>query len=97
MTSEPGHTGRPCLKETMRTLLSVARAYKNDGDVAPSESTTSDSSSGCIESHSVSVHALNILRALYRDSRLGEYIIPFIPKGVEIAVHGFSAALWPVS
>lgn len=46
---------------------------------------------------SAPVHALNILRALYRDSRLGEHVIPFIPEGVEIAIHGFSASLWPVS
>lgn len=46
---------------------------------------------------SASVHALNILRALYRDSRLGEYVIPFIPEGLQIAIRGFSASLWPVS
>ena len=58
-----------------------------------------DSSSDCDvpQLYSAAVHALNILRALYRESRLGEYVIPFIPEGVEIAVHGFSAAIWPVS
>ena len=42
------------------------------------------------------VHALNILRALYRDSRLGEHIVPFISDGVMIAIEGFSAKFWPV-
>jgi hypothetical protein len=94
LTSEPSHAGRPCLKETMRTLLSVARVYKATGNVVPRES--SDPTVGYTESHSASVHALNILRALYRDSRLGEHIIPFIPEGVKLAVDGFSASLWPV-
>lgn len=47
-------------------------------------------------SQPAAVHALNILRALYRDSRLGEHIVPFIPEGVMIAIEGFSAPLWPV-
>lgn len=43
------------------------------------------------------VHALNILRALYRDTRLGDSIVPFVAEGVMIAVEGFSSTLWPVS
>lgn len=42
------------------------------------------------------VHALNILRALYRDSRLGDHMMPFVPEGVRIAITGFAANLWPV-
>lgn len=42
------------------------------------------------------VHALNILRALYRDSRLGEHVVAFIPEGVKVAITGFAANLWPV-
>ena len=85
----------------MGTLLSVAKEYKTTSNLVCSEKCTSDFSGSCndstsSETHSASVHALNILRALYRDSRLGEHIIPFIPEGVEIAVHGFSASLWPV-
>ena len=59
--------------------------------------TGSDGSCDAIQPHSAAVHALNILRALYRDSRLGEHVTPFVPEGVEIAVRGFSASLWPVS
>jgi hypothetical protein len=58
--------------------------------------TDSSSNSDDTQPLSAPVHALNILRALYRDSRLGEHVIPFIPEGVEIAIHGFSAPLWPV-
>ena len=46
---------------------------------------------------SASVHALNILRSLFRDSRLGEHVVAFIPDGVILAVHGFSDSFWPVS
>lgn len=43
------------------------------------------------------VHALNILRALYRDTRLGENIIPFIADGLQAAVLGFTSPVWAVS
>lgn len=126
MTSEPSHTGRPCLKLAMRALLTVASICKQP--VSSNTSTTPDPSQGTSDDTTVStnadieimtedtittplvhssdddatqllsasVHALNILRALYRDSRLGEHVIPFIPEGVEIAIHGFSASSWLV-
>lgn len=46
---------------------------------------------------SLKVHALNILRALYRDTRLGENIIPFIADGMQAAVLGFTSPVWAVS
>ncbi|XP_056902918.1 thyroid adenoma-associated protein isoform X1 [Takifugu flavidus] len=42
------------------------------------------------------VHALNILRALYRDTRLGENIVPFVSEGMQAAVLGFTSAVWAV-
>ena len=86
----------------MHSLLSVARQLSfvpESTECVGIQEPVIDSYSDddIIQSHSAAVHALNILRALYRDSRLGEQIIPFIPEGVEIAVHGFSASLWPVS
>ena len=42
------------------------------------------------------VHALNILRALYRESRLGDQVVPFIPDGITIAIQGFAESFWPV-
>jgi hypothetical protein len=45
----------------------------------------------------VRVHSLNILRALFRDSRLGEAVEPFVADGVKVAIEGFKAAAWAVS
>ncbi|KAL0964357.1 hypothetical protein UPYG_G00322770 [Umbra pygmaea] len=42
------------------------------------------------------VHALNILRALYRDTRLGENIVPFVSEGMQAAVLGFTSPVWAV-
>ena len=43
------------------------------------------------------VHARNILRALFRDTRLGEHVFPFVAEGVAIALQGFLSDSWAVS
>ena len=58
--------------------------------------TLSSRSAAESQHQSVAVHALNILRALFEDSRLGVTIVPFIPDGVMIAIEGFAAVFWPV-
>ena len=100
LTAEPAHTGRVCLKSTMETLLAVATESTAPRPCAipvSVQETVEQPSSSNLSSQPAAVHALNILRALYRDSRLGEHIVPFIPQGVMIAIEGFSAPLWPVS
>ena len=43
------------------------------------------------------VHACNILRALYRETKLGEDVFPFVSNGVVVAVKGFHSNNWAVS
>lgn len=95
LTSEPSHTGHTCCKSTVKTLLKVAKDGMST-DQTPPTSSTEDGVGSSVQSQPAAVHALNILRALYRDSKLGDFIVPFIPEGVMIAIEGFSASLWPV-
>uniref|UniRef100_A0A8D2L6G7 tRNA (32-2'-O)-methyltransferase regulator THADA n=1 Tax=Varanus komodoensis TaxID=61221 RepID=A0A8D2L6G7_VARKO len=51
----------------------------------------------CLASPSnVPVHALNILRALFKDTRLGENIIPYVADGMRAAILGFTSSVWAV-
>ncbi|XP_068927698.1 tRNA (32-2'-O)-methyltransferase regulator THADA isoform X2 [Petaurus breviceps papuanus] len=52
--------------------------------------------SGDSQSSVPQVHALNILRALFRDTRLGENIIPYVADGIQAAVLGFTSPVWAV-
>lgn len=98
LTAEPAHTGRVCLKSTMETLLRVAtECTASPRTTAAATTAEQETAEQSTPSQPAAVHALNILRALYRDARLGEHIVPFIPEGVMIAIEGFSAPLWPVS
>ncbi|XP_054977964.1 thyroid adenoma-associated protein isoform X2 [Sorex araneus] len=51
---------------------------------------------GDVQSTVPKVHALNILRALFRDTRLGENVIPYVAEGLQAAVLGFSSPVWAV-
>lgn len=42
------------------------------------------------------IHALNILRNLYRESRLNQVIGPYVARGLILSVTGFEAPDWPV-
>lgn len=76
----------------MHTLLKVAEEGVSINQTPP----TSSMENGSVQSQPAAVHALNILRALYRDSKLGDFVVPFIPEGLMTAIEGFSASLWPV-
>ncbi|XP_059929781.1 thyroid adenoma-associated protein [Gadus macrocephalus] len=81
LSSEPKASSCSLLKMTMRELTSLAAPSADQDD---KNSTVSQ------------VHALNILRALYRDTRLGENIIPFVSEGMQAAVLGFTSPIWAV-
>lgn len=42
-------------------------------------------------------HALNILRALFRHTQLGEIVTPYVSPGVEAALRAFRSNFWGVS
>ncbi|XP_050527383.1 thyroid adenoma-associated protein homolog isoform X2 [Daktulosphaira vitifoliae] len=42
------------------------------------------------------VHALNVLRALFRCSNLGEFVDPFISRAINISIILFNSSSWPV-
>ncbi|KAF8795715.1 Thyroid adenoma-associated protein like protein [Argiope bruennichi] len=42
------------------------------------------------------VHALNILRALFRDSCLSDFLIPFVSEALMISITGFKSHYWIV-
>ncbi|XP_037553391.1 thyroid adenoma-associated protein homolog, partial [Nematolebias whitei] len=79
LSSEPKSSSCSLLKKTMKELTVLA---------LPSPDRTTGSCSV------PQVHALNILRALYRDARLGENIVPFVADGMKAAVLGFTSAVW---
>ncbi|XP_061083567.1 LOW QUALITY PROTEIN: thyroid adenoma-associated protein [Conger conger] len=81
LSSEPKASSCSLLKMTMKELTSLATPKPD-----------------CLTNHSTvpQVHALNILRALYRDTRLGENIVPFVSDGVQAAVLGFTSPVWAV-
>lgn len=53
----------------------------------------SEASSGLGNSR---LHCLNILRNLYRESRLNQLIGPYVARGLMVAITGFEAPDWPV-
>ncbi|XP_030603636.1 thyroid adenoma-associated protein isoform X2 [Archocentrus centrarchus] len=81
LSSEPKSSSCSLLKMTMRELIALAM---------PSADRNTDTSTV------PQVHALNILRALYRDTRLGENIVPFVSEGMQAAVLGFTSPVWAV-
>jgi hypothetical protein len=54
-------------------------------------------SSFCVDSVDAHIHALNILRSLFRHSLLGESVTPYIAQGVIVAIRGFKGKTWAVS
>ncbi|KAM9316838.1 tRNA (32-2'-O)-methyltransferase regulator THADA [Gastrophryne carolinensis] len=81
LTSEPKNSKAGLLKMTMKELISLALP---SSDLSGNNSTIPQ------------VHALNILRAIFRDTRLGESIMPYVGDGTQAAVLGFTSPVWAV-
>ncbi|KAJ7373357.1 hypothetical protein OS493_012949 [Desmophyllum pertusum] len=82
VTTEPSAAARACFKRVMIELLRIAS--KPTGDFKICDSTLPQ------------VHACNILRALYRETKLGEGVFPFVSDGVVVAINGFHSDSWAV-
>ncbi|KAI5638201.1 putative death-receptor fusion protein (DUF2428) domain-containing protein [Phthorimaea operculella] len=70
-----------CFHECMSTLLRLARTPQ----------TTEQQSETAIETRT---HAINILRALFRNSALDESVAGYVGDGLKIALEGFEGATW---
>ncbi|XP_072366552.1 thyroid adenoma-associated protein isoform X3 [Scyliorhinus torazame] len=81
VSSEPRGSNLGLLKLTMKELISLALPLAM-----------------CQDEHATipQVHALNILRALFRDTRLGENVIPYVADGIQAAILGFTSPVWAV-
>ncbi|KAH6923738.1 hypothetical protein HPB50_005805 [Hyalomma asiaticum] len=42
------------------------------------------------------VHAMNVLRALFREARLGDAVMPYAADGIQVAIIGFGSKIWAV-
>eukprot|EP00118_Oscarella_pearsei_P004268 m.17973 g.17973 ORF g.17973 m.17973 type:complete len:1862 (+) comp27575_c0_seq3:14-5599(+) len=85
LATEPDTAGRPHLKSVMAGLLDISEMTNVPEEDLSEKSLTLPQ-----------VHALNILRDLYKDSRLGEHVVSFIARGISTAVQGFSSNSWAV-
>ncbi|CAL1537329.1 unnamed protein product, partial [Lymnaea stagnalis] len=83
-STEPATTGRKCFHQVMRDLLALAAGQHNAGQA--------DVTKG----GEAQVHAVNILRSLYRDARLGEDVLPYVSDGLIAAILGFKSEQWAV-
>lgn len=60
--------------------------------ICENKSTTGDS-----EDFERVVHALNVLRALFRCSELGDQVGPYVSRAIHISIVLFNSSSWPVS
>ncbi|CAG5133516.1 unnamed protein product, partial [Candidula unifasciata] len=80
-STEPATGGRKCFHSVMKELLILALSHVREDR---------------LQSSQAQVHALNILRALYRDARLGEEVVPYVADGLKASILGFKSEQWAV-
>lgn len=42
------------------------------------------------------VHGMNVLRALFREAKLGDAVMPYVADGIQVAIIGFESKNWAV-
>ncbi|KAL8624379.1 hypothetical protein ACOMHN_012779 [Nucella lapillus] len=83
VATEATSSGRPSFHQAMGQLLTIAQS---SAALTPSRSANTDAQ----------VHALNVLRALFKDSRLGEDVAIYISDGLKASILGFKSQYWEV-
>ncbi|XP_015218624.2 thyroid adenoma-associated protein isoform X1 [Lepisosteus oculatus] len=81
LSSEPKSSSCSLLRMTMKELTALALSMQDN----PTDGSSVPQ-----------VHSLNILRALFRDTRLSENIVPYVAEGVQAAILGFTSPVWAV-
>ncbi|XP_070182085.1 tRNA (32-2'-O)-methyltransferase regulator THADA-like [Littorina saxatilis] len=83
VATETASSGRPSFHKAIGQLLHIALSSTDP------ESLQSSNTDG-------QVHALNILRTLFKDTRLGEDVAPYICDGLKAAILGFKSQFWEI-
>ncbi|XP_022790978.1 thyroid adenoma-associated protein homolog isoform X3 [Stylophora pistillata] len=112
VTTEPSAAANNCFRQVMAELLQVAANLIDSSSISDStlpqvcfkQLKFSFSYIRVTETYDIvlshlcpsQVHACNILRALYRDTKLGEAVFPFVSDGVVVAIDGFLSESWAV-
>ncbi|XP_076464247.1 tRNA (32-2'-O)-methyltransferase regulator THADA-like [Babylonia areolata] len=81
VATETPTSGRPSFHTAMSQLLGIALS-----SVPSAQSASTDAQ----------VHALNVLRALFKDTRLGEDVAVYVSDGLRAAILGFKSQYWEV-
>ena len=99
--ASPTMGGKTMLQRAVETLLAAA----GGGNATPAAYARGGTDMGAVPvaqtggaptAWRVRVHALNVLRLLFKHSPLGDAIIPWVPAGIAVAVSGFSSPAWGV-
>ncbi|XP_050405333.1 thyroid adenoma-associated protein homolog [Patella vulgata] len=80
LTTEPLANEQRCFNQTMKRLLELS--------VCKTSTSTTD--------NPPKVHALNILRVLFKDNKLGDFVAPYISAGLKASILGFKSKYWSV-
>ncbi|KAK6183578.1 hypothetical protein SNE40_011032 [Patella caerulea] len=80
LTTEPLANEQRCFNQTMKRLL----------ELSVCETSTSTTN------NPPKVHALNILRVLFKDNKLGDFVAPYISAGLKASILGFKSKYWSV-